>query len=110
MRRNNRDQPDLFGGRADRDAAFETLKARSRAWFDAGIAHIGLLPVGWRGTGEELGITLMPHIGLPHHHNAWGALVAHAGKRKLLAKTGQRAPMRRRSSHARGTDVWERIL
>ncbi len=61
----------------------------------------------WTGTGEDLR-KLVPEQVVPHHHNAWGALILDAARKGLISRTGERRRMSERSSHARGTDVWTR--
>jgi hypothetical protein len=44
---------------------------------------------------------------VPHHHNAWGALILHAVSQGLLERTGRWTHMRDRRSHARLTPIYQ---
>jgi len=101
---------DLFGdARAARDAALEQVTGNAGVWFDIALRYVAYLPKGWRGTGEDLRLYLIPAIGAPHSPNAWGALVAQAMQKGMLLRTGERRAMRTMKSHARRTDVYEKL-
>lgn len=96
---------DLIQSRAARDAGLQQVTDNAVGWFDEALACIETLH-GWRGTGEDLRLLVTASVGKPHSPNVWGALVMRAERRKLIAKTGQRVPMRSLNSHARQTDVY----
>jgi peroxiredoxin len=59
-------------------------------------------------TGEEIRIWLTQRGIVPHHSNAWGALIRAAVVRHLIEETGEWRKMRAVSSHARRTPVYRR--
>ena len=102
------DEPfDATQSRAARDAGLNLVHSNNSAWLDSIIFLIGSLPPGWCGTGEDIR-RLSHNCGKPKHHNAWGAVVAVAIKRKLLTRTGRRLKMKSVRSHARQTDEYRR--
>ena len=103
------EQPDLFEGRAARDEALERVAMNSGAWMDSALAMIAYLPAGIEMTGEAIRVYLRERgLPPPHHHNVWGALIASAIKRQLLAETGRYGQMRMKRSHARKTPLYRR--
>lgn len=57
-------------------------------------------------TGEDIRLRCAELEILPHHHNAWGALVSKLVKNGWLIPTGRWVPMRGEKSHARQTQVY----
>lgn len=58
-------------------------------------------------TGEQIRVELESRGVVPHHHNAWGALVRQALKTGLLHPTGNWVKMSTAKSHARRTpEYW----
>lgn len=98
----------LFGGDDDaRVRRDEALTRVARGQFvETGLRAIAALPNGWQGTGETLRVYLLGRGVVPHHHNAWGALVMTAVRQKLLFPTGRYEAMRTAPSHARRTPVY----
>jgi hypothetical protein len=93
---------------ADRDAALEqvaTVAEAAASFMTRGLTAIARLPAG-EFTGEDVRDHLTKLNIVPHHPNAWGALVAKAVRDKLLTPTGERRPMKGPRSHARRTDVY----
>ena len=107
---------DLFGdepydpakSQAARDAGMNLVRANNASWLESVIGLIQMLPQGWCGTGEDVRRIAVPTAGQPKHHNAWGAVINVAIRRKLLVKTGRRLKMRFVRSHARKTDEYRR--
>ncbi len=102
------DERDPAPAVADRDAALEQVAENAEvaaSFMSRGLAAIAQLPAGdW--TGEDVRDRLTAAGIVPHHPNAWGALVSKAVRDKLLTPTGERRPMRGPRSHARRTDVY----
>lgn len=92
---------------AARDEALDRIAAKSDTFMPNGIIAITNLP-GGEYTGEAIRDRLTAAGIVPHHHNAWGALVASAIKHGLLIATGRWIPMQDVRSHARKTQVYER--
>jgi hypothetical protein len=100
-------QPDMFEARQARDEALARVTDNAGSWMGAALARIETLRQ-WRGTSEELRLQLIRDgLPQPHHHNAWGALTAHAVKRHLLSFAGY-GRMKTRKSHARRTPIYHR--
>jgi hypothetical protein len=94
-----------------RDARTEQVRDNDLTWHQSALSLIEqCIPVGWKGTGEQLRIALLA-LGLPapHHHNAWGSLVLNAQRRRLINKTGDMAHMETVRSHARMTPIIARV-
>lgn len=102
---------DLFGdvgkAKADRDAALKRVTERGGDWQSRAIAAMSLMLPGFEGTAEDIRIRMMMRgFELPHHYNAWGAMIKAAEKQRVLMRTGQRRHMKGSKSHARKTDVY----
>jgi hypothetical protein len=93
-----------------RDAAVKKVSDNSGDWISHGLALLGRLPRGYVGIGEEIRLRLT-EMGLaaPHHHNAWGALILHGVKRGILRGTGRIGHMKMEKSHARKSEIYERV-
>jgi hypothetical protein len=103
-------QFDLFGGRAERDAALARVSANAgNDWMAAAFACLLRLERDLDHTGESIRTQLMA-MGCPppHHHNAWGALIRCGITRGVLVDTGRYSQMESRRSHARRTPVYRR--
>jgi hypothetical protein len=101
---------DLFDAaeaRAQRDAALERVADNAGDFMGAALATVARLPAGeW--TGEQIRTAVLNRGIVPHHHNAWGALICAAVKQGLVVPTGRYVAMRARKSHARKTPVYAR--
>lgn len=95
-------------GAALRDAGIETVMANAQAWADE-VEH------GWRFwlqhhapdefTLEQFRMWVTPHIGEPHHPNAWGGLAKRfASDMKHTGFTTSARPQ----AHARLTRTYRR--
>lgn len=103
------EQQDLFAALEARESALATVSHNSGDWLPLALDAIKALPPDWEGTGESLRLRLLKDgLPAPHHHNAWGALTAHAIRRELIFKTGRWSSMRTPKSHARATPVLRR--
>lgn len=77
-------------------------------WMTAALLAIHELEPGVY-SGETIRIRVLEKgLRKPHHHNAWGALINMAVKRKLLVDTGRMTNMRETRSHARRTPLYTR--
>lgn len=93
----------------DKLAKFGLLVEHGAPWFVKAMREMKRIKTGWQGTGEDLRYRLLESgLGRPHHHNAWGRLIAMGIERGLLEPTGSVTPMRQVSSHARKTQVLRR--
>lgn len=92
-----------------RDAALEQVATNAGSdWGAQAIRMIASLPPG-EYTGERLRLRLREQgLAPPHHHNAWGALINSAIRKRLLTDTGRRQHMESEKSHARKTPVYRR--
>lgn len=97
-------QTTMFKSFEARDAALESVNRPS--YTNAALDELlRLMPVG-QLTGEDIRIKIEAAIGAPHHHNAWGAVIAQGIKRGILVHTGKMAHMRTKRSHARRTPTY----
>lgn len=102
-------QGDMFDSpkaRMARDLGMEQVSTNAADWMARALKGIASLPQGFEGNAEAI----VKHLALPppHHHNALGAMVSTASKRKLLIKTGRLSPCTRVRSHSRQAMVWRR--
>lgn len=90
-----------------RDAAMDRVLSRtSLDWKERALGEVANLPSGERLTGEQIRHHIEAVVGSPHHHNAWGAIIAVAVKRGQIKPTGEWTKMRDVQSHARKTPVY----
>lgn len=94
-------QADLF-----KRAGIELVTSHNLSWMDQALQVIAGLRAGALMTGEDIRHAVEETVGPPGHHNAYGALVSHAVRRKLLYKTPIYRKMRDPKSHARQTPVY----
>ncbi len=102
-------QQDMFSNgiaMALRDQALDQVAENSQPWMERAIGFVSHMPVHGM-TGEEIRRIVSICIGEPHHHNAWGALISTAIKRKHFWPTGEYRKMTSKKSHARRTPVYE---
>lgn len=100
------DQPGLFDedGKAARDDGIERV---SRDDFQAQVfGLVRKLPPDVEVTGEDIRMMATERGIEPHHWNAWGAVMMHMVRSKMIFKTGRWVPMQDKSSHARQTPVY----
>jgi hypothetical protein len=98
---------DAAAARAGRDAGIGLVTAHNAAWMERALGATQQLAGSQRCmTGEELRVWLLPQVGRPKHHNAWGAMVRILKLRNLVLRVDHR-PMRTPKSHARDTPVWQ---
>ena len=94
-------QADLFKQRG-----IDLVTDNNLGWMARAMLVIESLPSGSRYTGEDVRHVVEDAIGPPGHHNAYGALVSHAVRKRLLAPTGDWQKMKDPQSHARQTPVY----
>ena len=97
-----------------RDSALAQVRANNDEWFS--LAMIELEEIARQGsrtwanietfTGETIRQMLAPTVGHPKSPNAWGSLIMHAVRKKLIEPTGDYVKMRMERSHARRTPVY----
>ncbi|MBZ5673694.1 MAG: hypothetical protein LAP61_05550 [Acidobacteriia bacterium] len=100
--------------RAARDAGLFQVQSNNLDWF--ALAMIELEEIAKHGsrhwanietfTGETIRLMLAPMVGQPGSPNAWGSLIMHAVRKKLIEPTGQYVSMKLERSHARKTPVY----
>ncbi len=98
----------LFTGQVLRDEGIKTVTEHNESWMELCLKSIER--VTWQSfTGEDVRFHCSKMVGLPHHSNAWGALINSLVKRGIIEKTGEYRPMRDDNSHARSTPVYRRL-
>ena len=102
-------QFDLFASEQAKAEAID--KVAREPWSGQAKAFMKMLPHGWIGTGEDIRRFLIEEMQLepPHHHNAWGGMIYGAIKMGLIAGTGRYARMKAVKSHARKTEIYQRL-
>ena len=75
-------------GLFDKEVALKQVADNSGGFMQEAVAGIECLPSGLY-TGEDIRLHLTRQCIIPHHHNAWGALISTALKRNLLRDTGK---------------------
>ena len=100
-------QPDLFGARPARDEALGQVSANAGDFMAEALQAVLKLPRGVY-TGEDIRLELERQEIVPHHHNAWGALIRQCVASGALRFSGRYEAMKTRRSHARRTPVYVR--
>ncbi len=94
--------------RATRDAAIEQVAGNAEEWIDEALACTRRLlptfPVEF--LAETIRERLVPEIGPPHSHKAWGALTVQALKAGLIVRTGEYRITRSKKTHGHRTAVY----
>lgn len=94
--------------KAARDEAIDRVATNAGSeWVATGLNKISQLAAG-EYTGEQIRLILTEAGIVPHHHNAWGALISSAVKRGILIDTGRLDHMQTKKSHARKTSVYQK--
>jgi len=100
----------LFAAEDARNDAIERVVKNAGHDFTAQVwAVIRAMPIGTLFTGEDLRHQCEALGIYPHHHNAWGGVMARFDCSPLIKKTGRRIKMQDVKSHARKTDEYIRI-
>lgn len=94
---------------ANRNAVLDELTEANLDWVRQGIALAKQIPDGSVLSGEALRLKLID-MGLPEpkHNNSWGGLTGALARRKVIVPTGERVPMRQKSSHGRSTPLYRK--
>lgn len=103
-------QQDLFDltvSKALRDEGISRVSTNAGTFVERGLVAIAGLP-GGDYTGERVRAAMLEQGIMPHHSNAWGALVKAAIRQRLLHPTGRFVPMRSKKSHAHTTQVYRK--
>ena len=101
---------DYLAASVARDAALDQVNANAAPWPILFLAALRRLPPGTTGTAEWFRFTLTEGgLAKPHHHNAWGGMIATAVRLGVLEPTGTWAAMGGPKSHARKTPVYRRM-
>jgi hypothetical protein len=98
---------DLFGDEAvvRRNRALRQVSEHAGSEFtDAVTSVVATLRGEW--TGEQIRIHCEAVGVIPHHHNAWGAVVNALLRNKVLIDTGRVTRMRGPKSNARKTTIY----
>ncbi len=97
----------LFSGELLRDEGIAKVSEHNGKWMELCIKEAAIFAKCYDSfTGEDLRFGLSNGVGLPHHPNAWGALINTLVRRKIIRPTGEYRAMRDDSSHARKTPVY----
>lgn len=96
---------DLTTSKALRDEGISRVSTNAGTFIEQGLVALAGL-AGGDYTGERVRAALLEQGIIPHHSNAWGALIKAAIRRGLLHPTGRFVPMRSKKSHAHTTQVY----
>ena len=93
-----------------RDAAIEQVVENAGESFTERVTELvaRLLP-GMLCTGESIRRLCIREGIIPHHHNAWGGVMAGLLRSPLLEQTGEWVQMQETRSHARRTPEYRRV-
>ena len=95
----------LVAGKVLKDAALKQVSDNNESWMTLARQAARDLPNA-RYTGEDIRRHVSEVVGLPAHHNAWGALVSSLAKDRIIVRTGEHRAMVDPKSHARQTPVY----
>lgn len=96
----------LFDGETRKKIGQEQVSDNNKHWRDCMISLIEEYPKGHEFTMNDVRDF---DIGEPSHVNAYGALLSHAGKLKLIRKTGVYVKSMRPEAHSRMLPIWVKI-
>lgn len=91
--------------REGRDAGLEQVAENNETFMVVGLR--ALAEITGYVSGEDVRLALTEKGIVPHHHNAWGALIMAGVRQKLLRPTEREVHMKTKKSHARRTRVYE---
>ena len=94
-----------------RDEALERVRRRAGDWYSRAFMQSMSVIAHHSGevmTAEELRLLVYPHVGQPHHHNVWGAVIRVLVEIEMLIEIGM-AQMTTPKSHARRTPVYRLV-
>ena len=99
---------DLAGSRKNRDLGMASTITSNAIWHDQALAMLQPLRGSKREvTGEDVRAWLVANgIDQPQTPHAYGALISHMVRIKMLEDTGRVSRMSLVRSHARRTPVW----
>lgn len=101
---------DYAAAQIDKQVALEQVMQHATPWPDLAMMELRRLPLGMIGTAEYFRFALLERgVASPHHHNAWGGLIAHAVRAGVLVPTGEWRAMGGPKSHARKSPVYRRV-
>jgi hypothetical protein len=103
------DQLSMIEAMERTQAKLTEIACDNSAWMKAALQKLEAMPEGFEGTGEDVRTCLVAMgIEAPRHPNVWGALLNVAGRKGLLAKTGELRPMKR-ADGSRSTPVYRKV-
>lgn len=100
------EQLSLFEARSIRDRKINQISKNSKNFMKESLLKISLLKCG-KYTGEDIRYLLTKDGLIPHHPNAWGALISHAVRKGIIKETGLFTQMLSKKSHARKTQIYD---
>lgn len=98
-------QLDLEDAIMARDMALKQVSDNSGEFMPRALHALKSLPPG-DYTGEDIRLHLEGLGIVPHHNNAWGALIRKAVNSRLIIFTDKYVPMKAKKSHARRTPLY----
>ncbi len=100
----------LFTGEVLRDEAIAKVSDNNGKWMELCVeVATRFASVYHDFTGEDIRMDCGKWVGLPHHSNAWGALINTLVRRKIIKPTGEYRKMKDDRSHARRTPVYQKV-
>lgn len=98
--------PNLNLGLSAREIGLARVKRKQ--WHDGAVKLVRTHLQSWEGIGEDIRIWLVneQNYPLPHHHNAWGALVMDLVRKDIIVATGPRVRMELPRSHGHRSPVY----
>lgn len=91
-----------------RDEAIDRVLANAGDGWRSDVLSVLLAMREREVTGEDIRLACEAENIRPHHHNAWGGMIAGLVREGYLRPTGKYQPMRAVGSHGRKTQVYER--
>lgn len=85
----------------EKEKALAQVSASNKQWMELGLQSVQRMPKDELVTGEKIRHFVSNDVGLPKHHNAWGALIRAARKSGMIVPTGRWPQMEDVQSHAR---------
>lgn len=109
MSRNDWMLGELKTGKQLRDEGIAQVSDNNLTWMELCVKEAEMFARSWGlFTAEDIRFHCQCRVGLPRHHNAWGALTNVLIKRGIIEPTGEHRPMKDEISHARSTPVYRK--
>ena len=101
------DDDELRRSQAARNNGMDKVARNNKDWLVKAVGLCYEIRHKWPTfTGEDIGQEVSKEIGPPYDGHAIGMLTSKLLQLNMIVRTGERVPLRKRTSNARKTDVY----